>query len=201
MNGKKDRKPPMIELNPQLLTRPFEVQTSWHVITGAPCCGKTTVIEQLATAGYQTVPETGRRVVEREIARGRTLDEIRADVVGFDRMIRELETETERNLDPQAEFFLDRGIPDCLAFYQLGGRDPNTILPGCFAHRYASVFVLDRFPVQKDAARIENEAEADFLDHQVEHVYRQLGYAVIRVPVLSPRGRMEFILARRAVKD
>ena len=31
------------ELDPDLLSTPFEVQTNWHVITGAACTGKTTL--------------------------------------------------------------------------------------------------------------------------------------------------------------
>ena len=33
------------ELDPDLLSTPFDVQTNWHVITGAACCGKTTLID------------------------------------------------------------------------------------------------------------------------------------------------------------
>ena len=46
------------------------------MITGAPCCGKTTLIDLLADKGFQTVPEVGRQYVEGELARGRALDEI-----------------------------------------------------------------------------------------------------------------------------
>ena len=45
------------KLDPDLLPTPFEVQTNWHVITGAPCSGKTTLIDQLADKGFHTVPE------------------------------------------------------------------------------------------------------------------------------------------------
>jgi predicted ATPase len=58
------------------LSTPFEVQTNWHVITGAACSGKTTLINMLADKGYQTVPEIARQFIEREVTRGRTLDEI-----------------------------------------------------------------------------------------------------------------------------
>ena len=34
------------DLNPDLLSFSFEVQTHWHAITGAPCSGKTTLIDQ-----------------------------------------------------------------------------------------------------------------------------------------------------------
>ena len=67
------------ELDLDLLSTPFRVQTNWHVITGAACSGKTTLIDLLADKGFQTVPETGRQYIEIEMARGRTLDEIFED--------------------------------------------------------------------------------------------------------------------------
>ena len=56
------------DLDPALLSTPFEIQTRWHVITGAPCSGKTTLIDLVARKGFQTIPEVGREYVEREIA-------------------------------------------------------------------------------------------------------------------------------------
>jgi len=44
--------------DPHLLSTPFGVQTNWHVITGAACSGKTTMIDLLTDKGFQTVPET-----------------------------------------------------------------------------------------------------------------------------------------------
>ena len=54
------RDPGAIELDPDLLSTPFGIQTNWHVITGAVCSGKTTLIDLLADKGFQTVPEIGR---------------------------------------------------------------------------------------------------------------------------------------------
>jgi predicted ATPase len=54
------------ELDPDLLSTPFRVQTNWHVITGASSSGKTTLIDLLADRGFQTVPEAGRQYFERE---------------------------------------------------------------------------------------------------------------------------------------
>ena len=56
---------------------PFRVQTNWHVIAGAQSCGKTTLIDQLADQGFQTVPEGARLYLEGEMSRGRPIDEIR----------------------------------------------------------------------------------------------------------------------------
>ena len=79
------------ELDPALLSTPFRVQTNWQVITGAPCCGKTTLVDQLAARGFQTIPETARLYIDREMAKGRTLPELRADRDALQRGIVELD--------------------------------------------------------------------------------------------------------------
>jgi predicted ATPase len=200
MNDSYGQKSSFPELDPDLLSTPFRVQTNWHVITGAPCSGKTTLIRLMADKGLETVPEIGRRYVEREVARGRTLKEIRANNVAFNCVIKDLTLESERGLRPLDVNFLDRGFPDCLAFWRLAGQNPNEILPECFHHRYASVFVLDRFPVMKDAARIEDDTIAEFLDKWHPLDYNALGYDVVRVPVLPPDERLAFILGRLSDK-
>jgi hypothetical protein len=129
------------ELDPNLLATPFKVQTNWHVITGAPCSGKSTLIDQLADNGFQTAPEAARQYFEREMATtGRTIEEIREDVVPFLHGIMGMILEIERGLVANELVCLDRGYPDILAFLRQLGLDPNEYLPDCFHHRYASVF-------------------------------------------------------------
>ncbi len=183
------------ELDPDLLSTPFGVQTNWHVITGAPCSGKTTLIDQLADKGFQTVPEIGRQYIEREIARGRTIDEIFENEAD-ERGMKDMQLRIEHGLRAVDFAFLDRAFPDCLAFYRVSGLNPNEILAECFHHRYASVFMLDRFPVQLDGARIDDDAAAGFLDEWIARDYNTLGYGVVRVPVLSPEKRLAFVLER-----
>jgi predicted ATPase len=74
------------------------VQTNWHVITGASCSGKTTLIDQLADKGFQTVPEVGRQYFKRELAKGRTIDEIREDRVTLTSQLYEMWVELLRGL-------------------------------------------------------------------------------------------------------
>jgi predicted ATPase len=182
------------ELDLDLLSTPFGVQTNWHVITGAPCCGKTTLIDQLADKGFQTVPEAGRQYIEREMTRGRTIDEIRENEATFARVIGDLQLEIEGGLRANDVTFLDRAFPDCLAYFRVCGLNPNQILAECFHHRYASVFVLDRLPVQQDGVRTEDDASAGLLDEWLARDYNALGYSVVRVPVLSPEERLAFVL-------
>jgi len=66
----------------------------------------------------------------------------------------------------------------------------------CFHHRYASVFILDRLPLQLDGARIEDDAYTVLLDEWLVRDYSALGYRVVRVPVLPPQERLAFVLEK-----
>ena len=182
------------ELDPALLSTPFRVQTRWHVITGASCSGKSTLIDQLADKGFQTVPEAGRQYIKKELAKGRTIDEIRENRATLTCQIYDMWVKLESGLQADEVLFLDRALPDSLAFYRFAGMDPNEILSDCFQHRYASVFILNRFPYQRDGVRAGDDAAADYFDSWMSRDYRALGYGVVRVPVLPPEERLSFIL-------
>ncbi len=185
------------ELDPDLLSTPFGVQTNWHVITGAPCCGKTTLLDQLAAKGFRTVAEAARQYFEREMAKGRTIDEIRENDAALERDLIDMQLRVERRLRANDVLFLDRAVPDSLAFCRVFGLNPNEFLPECFHHRYASVFVLDRLRVQRRTTLgPEDDASAGFLDEWHARDYSALGYSVVRVPVLSPQERLAFVLER-----
>jgi predicted ATPase len=182
------------ELDPDLLSTPFEVESNWHVITGAPSCGKTTLINLLAEKGFKTVLEGARQYMEREIAKGRSVDDVHANVVALQRGIRNMQIEIELGLQATDFIFLDRAIPDCLAWHRLFGLNPNEFLLECFRHRYASVFILDPLPLQLDGLRFKDDTYASFLDECHTRDYSALGYSVVRVPVLPPEERVSFIL-------
>jgi len=184
------------ELDPDLLATPFKVQTNWHVITGAACSGKTTTIHLLAERGYQTVPEAARPLIEREVAKGRTLEDIFANGAALAPAVAEVQRGVEHGLRAADVAFLDRGLPDCLFFYRNFGLDPNDLLAECFHHRYATVFLLDRLDFQLDGARVQDDAYTLLLDKWLYRDYSALGYHVIRVPVLPPQERLEFILEK-----
>ena len=149
----------------------------------------------MADKGFQTVPETGRQCVEREVARGRTIDEIREDEA-IQRGIADMQLRIEGGLRAIDVVFLDQALPSCLAFRRVFGLNPNEILAECFHHRYASVFILDRLPVQRNGLRPEDDAVAGLLDEWLARDYSVLGYSVVRVPVLSPQERLAFVLER-----
>jgi predicted ATPase len=182
-----------IELDPDLLATPYNVQTNWHVITGGACCGKTTLIDLLAERGYQTLAEIPRQYIECELAKGRPLDEIFASE-DDERSMTEWQRKAEEELRASDIVFLDRAMPDFLWAWRFQGMDPNEVLPLCFHHRYASVFILDLLPLELDGARIEGDLFTVQFDEWLVRDYSALGYDVMRVPVLPPQERVGFVL-------
>jgi predicted ATPase len=185
-----------IELDPDLLSTPFRIRTNWHVITGAPSCGKTTLVNLLIEKGFQTVPEVARQYMQREIAQGRTIEEIHENGVALQRRIIEMQLSIEGGLRADDVIFLDGAVPGSLAWFRAFGLNPNEILRECFHQRYASVFVLDRLPLKLDGLRFENDMLNSFLDEWINRDYNALGYRVVRVPVLEPEERLVFVLER-----
>jgi predicted ATPase len=181
-------------LDSKYLLTPFATETNWHVITGAPSCGKTTLINLLAIRGFQTVPECARQYMESELARGRSISEIHDDAPTLQRRIVAMQRKIENQLSATDFAFLDGAVPGSLSWYRACGLKPNDILPECFYHRYASVFVLDRLPLQLDGFRFKDDALTGFLDKWIARDYMALGYDVIRVPVLAPEERLAFVL-------
>jgi predicted ATPase len=187
----------MTGLDPGLLSAPFRVQTNWRVIAGAPCSGKSTLIQQLANRGFQTVPECARIYIERVIAGGQVSHPIRVDAAELQRGIKDMQLGVENSLRPEDILFLDAAVPSSLAWFRAYGMDPNEMLPDCFRHRYASVFILEPLPFHSDIARVEEVvAIAGFLDEWQIRDYLSLGYHPVRVPVLPPEERLAFVLER-----
>lgn len=168
--------------------------TAWRVITGAPCAGKSTVIDELRKLGYAIVEETVRHYIESEIEKGRSLEDIRSDGKTFQRGLIPRKVEIEDTLDPESLVFFDRAMPDSLTYFRSVGLDPEEIMHLCQVRRYAQIFLLDRLPLQTDNVRNENDLIAAELEAQLEADYRLLGYETIRVPLTSVDHRVQFIL-------
>jgi predicted ATPase len=183
-----------IELDRELLETPFSVQTNWHVVTGAPSCGKTTLINLLANKGFQISPEGARLYLEQEIAKGRTIEELRSDQKTLQSEIKDMHLAIEQRLQVNDFIFLDRAMPDSLAWHRVFGLNPNEFLRECFHFRYASVFLLERLPLHLNGLRYKDDTLQDFTEEWHIHDYSALGYSIVRVPVLPPEERLAFVL-------
>jgi len=171
-------------------------QTSWCVITGAPCSGKTAVIEEMQRRGFPVAYEVARALIDRQLRQGLSLAEIRADELKFEKTILSEKIRLEADLPENETIFLDRALPDSIAYFKLAGLDPADPIEQSRSVRYRRVFFLERLPLLKDRVRAENEKTAVRLHWLIEESYRLLGYDPIRVPVLPVSQRADFILQR-----
>ena len=168
--------------------------TNWHVITGAPCSGKTAVIEALEALGYQIVNEVARAFIDKELKKGKNLEEIRSDELAFENNILRRKCAIEASLAQDETLFLDRAIPDSIAYFKLAGLDTALPEKNSRIFRYRTIFLFDRLGFEKDRVRVENNDKAASLQRELENSYKTLGYDIIRVPSLSVRQRTDFIL-------
>lgn len=166
------------------------IQTRWHVITGAPCSGKTAVIQELEVRGYRVVHETARSFLEKKREESKS-PEFRKQA---QTTILEMKLDIESSLPVDETLFLDRGAPDSIAYYRLHELDPAEVFQRGRRRRYRRVFFCDRLPLEPDAIRTEDEATAAKLHAFLLDAYRRFDYEVISVPVRSIRERTDFIL-------
>jgi predicted ATPase len=170
-------------------------RTKWCVITGGPSSGKTTTVNLLSARGYETTIEHARHFLDTQRVAGRSVAEIRSNQAAFQRGILEMQIEQEGMLDPDALIFLDRALPDALAYYRFLEVTPDQrLLDALQSATYRKVFLLDLLPLVSDYARTEDGAAQHKIHDLLREVYQDLGNTVEAVPVLPPEERVDFIL-------
>jgi predicted ATPase len=141
------------------------------------------------------LPEAARYLIDVELSRGGNLEAIRSNEVAFQSRILELKVAAERRLPPGELTFLDRGLPDTLAYCRaLGIDEADSRAAVAQGRRYRAVFLLELGGYAPDYARNETEEAARRLTELLEKVYEELGYSIIRVPWLPLDQRAAFIL-------
>lgn len=170
-------------------------ESNWYVVTGGPSSGKTTVLTELKKLGYIIYPEAARVFIEGEMAKGKSLKEIRGNETRFQRKVLKIKIEAEKTAPKDRIVFFDRAIPDSTAYFKICGLDPKEVLKICRRNVYRKVFFLQQLPFKNDYARTEDEKTIKKLNKLLKESYQKLGYKVINVPVMSVQERVKKILA------
>ena len=173
------------------------LKLNFHVLTGGPGVGKTTLIRYLQTMGEQVVEEPHRAVIREQVETGGRavpwLDNLEYAEHSAERAIADFDA----LIGETARVFFDRGIMDS---YGANGAAPSPrIIEAVRSRRYnPAVFIFPpwREIYETDAERRQtwNEAEATF--EVIMSMLPDLGYRPVVVPRGSVDARAAFVLAR-----
>ena len=99
--------------------------------------------------------------------------------------------------EPHEIVFLDRGIPDVLAYmHYIGDSYPSFFDAACRELKYSKIFILPPWEeiYVSDDARYENYEQAKLIYNHLTETYESYGYELIEVPKDSVDNRILFIL-------
>lgn len=175
---------------------------NFHVISGGPGSGKTSMIEMLRHRGYRCVDEAGRDIIRQQARIGgpgvHDNDRALYCELMLSRMIHDYDA-----LDGHAApVFFDRGIGGLIGYCRLTGMAvPAHLRQAAAVFRYnPAVFITPPWPeiYHADSERKQDFAEAVRTFEAVVAGYHESGYRVIEVPKTSVAARVDFLLGQIA---
>lgn len=180
-----------------LLIYQKNMQQEIVVLIGGPSSGKTTLIEKLKEEGYVCYPEISREIIREAQKKGIEQLFLEQPLV-FSELL--LEGRIKQYLAAKQEkagiVFLDRGIPDILAYMNyIGDSYPAFFDEVCKTHMYTKLFIL---PTWKeifvcDEERYESYEQAVLIEQHLLETYQKYGYKPIEVPKDTVEKRVAFI--------
>lgn len=170
-------------------------QTNWYVITGGPSSGKTTTVDLLSARGYKTTIEHARHYLDTKISIGKTVEQVRKNKETFQLGVLDMLIDQEKQLSTGDVVFLDRAIPDALAYDRfLHLPVAEQLIKALNTVSYKKIFILDFLPLVNDYARTEDADAQKKIHELITEVYELLPFPVLHVPILNPEERVDFIL-------
>ena len=168
------------------------------VITGGPGTGKSSIINELKKRGHICFDEISRQVTLE--ARKKGIEQLfLTEPLLFSQMLLEGRAKqfAEANNHKNTTVFLDRGIPDVLAYMDYFGSDyPQHFIDSCSNNTYDIVFILAPWQdiFQSDSERYESFEQAELIHQHLLNTYKKFNYTLLDVPFESIEKRTDFIL-------
>lgn len=168
------------------------------VITGGPGTGKTTIIDGLIEQGYSCFPEISRQITLEAKKQGIEQLFLEKPLLFSELLLEGRKKQYESATQDTYEIvFLDRGIPDILAYmHYIGDSYPAFFDQACNEIRYSKIFVLPPWEdiYVSDEARYENFEQAKLIFDHLKETYANYNYQLIEVPTGKVEERIQFIL-------
>ncbi len=170
----------------------------FHVITGGPGSGKTSLIEALARAGYGRTVEAGRAIIQDQLAIDGPALPWR-DALAFAELMLSWEMRSYRMAEAiTGPVFFDRGVTDLVGYLTLVGQPvPGHVMRAAERFRYnRRVFVAPPWPAiyTQDAERTQTPEEAVSTHEALVAAYSSCGYDLVSLPLVAVEERVRFVL-------
>lgn len=174
------------------------IKENYHIITGGPGVGKTTLINELLKRNFYCVAEVARQIIKNQVEINGTFLPWK-DTLGYSRLMFEASmVDFISNYKVSENVFFDRGLPDVLGYDTLMKfKIDKFATTMCEKLKYnKSVFIL---PPWKEIYENDEERKQDFEEavktyEVMKDTYLNLDYNLIEVPCMSVDLRADFIL-------
>ncbi|NRD19851.1 ATP-binding protein [Winogradskyella eckloniae] len=168
------------------------------VIAGGPGTGKTTLINALKKRNFKCFDEVSRQITLQ--ARQDGIEQLfLTEPLLFSEKLLEGRIQQFKDAAEATEafVFLDRGLPDVIAYMDfIGDSYPQHFVEACAQYTYDYIFILAPWKAifTSDNERYENFEEATKIHQHLIATYTRFGYQLIDVPFGSVATRTDFIL-------
>ncbi|MFV5692312.1 AAA family ATPase [Flavobacterium sp. LT1R49] len=168
------------------------------VIIGGPGTGKSTIIDGLVANGYCCYPEISRQVTLEAQKQGIEQLFLTNPLLFSELLLEGRKKQFQSALEePHKIVFIDRGIPDVVAYmHYIGDSYPTFFDLACQEYKYTKIFILPPWEeiYTSDTERYENFEQAKDINSHLVTTYNKYGYELIEVPKDSVDNRILFIL-------
>lgn len=176
------------------------METRKIVITGGPGTGKTSVINSLEMKGHQCLHEVSREIILEAQKEGIEQLFLTEPLLFSEKLLQgRIRQHEEAGEVKSGLVFLDRGVPDVVAYMDYFGNDyPPVFEEACKKYKYEQVFILPPWKeiYVSDNERYETYEQAVLIHRHLTEAYRRAGYVPTEVPKSAVEERTSFILDR-----
>lgn len=170
------------------------------MITGGPGTGKSSIIRKLEGGGHECLHEISRQVTLEAQKQGISQLFLEKPVLFSEKLLEgRIIQHKEADMLPSTTVFIDRGIPDVLAYMNFFNTTyPEHFVEACEKHVYDHIFILPPWKeiYISDNERYESFNESRKISLYLEKIYKQFGYNPIEVPKIPIPDRIDFILSK-----